>query len=225
MAGELRFNVVFTGDLAEGFDVSDVKKKAGQLFKMDAEKVGNLFKGKPITLKKNLDESGAQKYQKILSQIGMVVLLESQHATAEKPVDNRAASQNQPSQESDNTISVPEWQLDEVGVLLSKPSQQTTTPVQAPSYTLAAQPCNILTAEEMPKPLPSLNLPTLDEIDISDVGAPLVDESEKTVTPVPTINVSHLSAEAVGMELLRQSERAPVKEIVIDTSRIDLIED
>lgn len=40
---------------------------------MDAQKVESLFRGDARTLKKNLDESAAKKYQKILTQIGMVV--------------------------------------------------------------------------------------------------------------------------------------------------------
>ena len=77
---DLLFDIVFTGKLAGGIEPSAVKQKVAQLFKLDTEKVDRLFQGKPVTLKKNLEQVAAKKYQKILMQIGMVVELRQQHS-------------------------------------------------------------------------------------------------------------------------------------------------
>lgn len=74
------FDIVFTGQLAEGFELAAVKQKVSQLFKLDADKTDRLFLGKPVTLKKNLEKNAAQKYQKILTQIGMNIRLREQQA-------------------------------------------------------------------------------------------------------------------------------------------------
>ena len=51
------FDIVFTGQLAEGFELAAVKQKVSQLFKLDADKTNRLFLGKPVTLKKNLEHN------------------------------------------------------------------------------------------------------------------------------------------------------------------------
>lgn len=175
MTEKQRFDIVFTGNIAEGFTLADVKRKAAQVFKMDDGKVDTLFQSKARTLKKNLDESAANKYQKILSQIGMVVLVQPQEF-----IDAKAELNHSPP--SVGTNALPDWTLDEVGALLTGPTPETVSHVEAPSYTIATQPCNILTPDERPKIVPSLEISSLEAITINDVGEPLLEMSEKTTS-------------------------------------------
>jgi hypothetical protein len=69
---EEKFKIVFTGKIFKGFKIEDVKKRISSIFKMPPEKVEKLFKGKPVTVKKNLDLDKARKYSKAFKKAGAV---------------------------------------------------------------------------------------------------------------------------------------------------------
>lgn len=72
---EIRFNIVFNGELVNGFEQQRVKKQFSQLFKLDDARVDQMFKASSCTLKKGLDETGAKRYQEKLQKIGVKVSL------------------------------------------------------------------------------------------------------------------------------------------------------
>jgi hypothetical protein len=232
------FDVIFTGDIAEGFVLADVKKKAAQLFKMNDQKIDALFKGGALSLKKNLDQLAAQKYQKILSQIGMVVLIQphgSFEETAnavEKSVeivataDSCAAGLGEQALATrpleQNAISS-DWELDSLGVTLSEPELHRGSAVSAPDYTIAPQEGLLLNPDERSKASDAANFPELDSITMSDVGESLLTASERVAPEPLTIDVNHLSAQSAGKELLLESEKKVFISKEIDTSNIHLV--
>jgi hypothetical protein len=82
---ENTFDILFTGDIADGVDITTVKLKAAQLFRLDDAKLVVLFSGKRTILKKNINNDAAQKYQKILKSIGMITVLKSHGVASVKP--------------------------------------------------------------------------------------------------------------------------------------------
>ena len=60
MSDEL-FEVAFSGQIKEGADLEQVKAKVGTMFKADATKLGHLFSGKRMVIKKNIDQATANK--------------------------------------------------------------------------------------------------------------------------------------------------------------------
>jgi hypothetical protein len=66
------YAVVFTGRLVDGAAPEQVKARFAQLFKVDVAKVAPMFTGRPVTIKKGLDEATARKYQQALQQAGAV---------------------------------------------------------------------------------------------------------------------------------------------------------
>jgi len=56
------FEVVFNGEVIDGFDAAETRAKIGKLFNADEAKIARLFSGNSVVIKKNLDEATANKY-------------------------------------------------------------------------------------------------------------------------------------------------------------------
>ncbi len=66
------FEVAYSGEVADGADLDDVKAKVGKIFNADADKLAALFSGKRIVIKKNIDQATAAKYRTALNRAGAV---------------------------------------------------------------------------------------------------------------------------------------------------------
>lgn len=73
---ELRYKVVFSGELATGQDLQKVKTRVAALYKVPVERCEHLFSGRTLTIKDNLDRQTAQKYQRLFNQTGAVCHIE-----------------------------------------------------------------------------------------------------------------------------------------------------
>jgi hypothetical protein len=67
------FDIIFRGDIVFGHQLADVKMRLQQLFKADAAKVDALFSGRPVPLKRGLDQASAHKYKDALMKAGAQV--------------------------------------------------------------------------------------------------------------------------------------------------------
>ncbi len=90
------YNLVFQGQIQDKASINKVKDNLARLFKADDSKIAQLFSGKAIVIKKNLDAAAAKKYLKILATAGA-------RAKAVKidsgPVDNEPAGAKDACQE------------------------------------------------------------------------------------------------------------------------------
>lgn len=66
------YEVAFSGQIAEGADLQEVRANVGKIFKADDAKLAQLFSGKRIVIKKNIDRQTAMKYQQALHKAGAV---------------------------------------------------------------------------------------------------------------------------------------------------------
>ncbi len=64
------FEVAFSGRINTGADIDDVKARVGKMFNADGAKLAQLFSGKRIVIKKNIDQATASKYQIALNRAG-----------------------------------------------------------------------------------------------------------------------------------------------------------
>ncbi len=64
------FEVVFSGQISDGEKPEDVKTRVAKIFKADDAKLTQLFSGKRIVIKKNIDQATAAKYKSALNQAG-----------------------------------------------------------------------------------------------------------------------------------------------------------
>ncbi|HEX5056417.1 MAG TPA: hypothetical protein VFX02_07950 [Gammaproteobacteria bacterium] len=64
------YQVVFEGKLTGELPLDEVKRNLSVLFKMKAEQVDALFSGKPVVIKRDIDQATALKYQAAFKKAG-----------------------------------------------------------------------------------------------------------------------------------------------------------
>lgn len=64
------FEVAFSGQVSEGANPDEVKARVGKMFNADEAKLAQLFSGKRIVIKKNVDQATANKYLTALNRAG-----------------------------------------------------------------------------------------------------------------------------------------------------------
>ena len=67
---EQLFEIAFSGKLMEGVNPDEVRAKVGKMFNADEAKIAQLFSGKRIVIKKNIDQATAAKYKTALNRAG-----------------------------------------------------------------------------------------------------------------------------------------------------------
>lgn len=72
------FQIVFKGELLDGFDEHTVRASAHKRLKAAPEQIDRIFSGKRAVLKKGLAEDAAQRYLTELQRIGMRVSVEAE---------------------------------------------------------------------------------------------------------------------------------------------------
>jgi hypothetical protein len=64
------FEVAFSGQISDGANLEEVKARVGKMFNADDAKLAQLFSGKRIVIKKNIDQATAAKYKTALNRAG-----------------------------------------------------------------------------------------------------------------------------------------------------------
>jgi len=109
MTQSKNYNIIFKGQVIQGFEVPHVKKKMASLFKIqDMNKVEKYFTSKPVKLKKGVDYSNALRYKEKLESIGMECELEAIEEIEPAPVMEQSNDSMMPSnQYVQNNIECP----------------------------------------------------------------------------------------------------------------------
>lgn len=84
------FEVAFSGQLVDGAEAERVKENLAKLFKTTPEKLGGLFSGQRVVIKKDLDEAGARKYEAAMRSAGAVAEVVDTAAQAAPTADPAA---------------------------------------------------------------------------------------------------------------------------------------
>ena len=81
------YSVIFSGEIVAGYDLEQVKKNIGQVFKLNPERVEKLFSGKPVAIKRGIDQQQANKFQNVMAKAGAVSVIrqEAGEQTAAEP--------------------------------------------------------------------------------------------------------------------------------------------
>jgi len=69
---EKRYKVLFSGKVAKGRDLDEVKRNLISLFKVGDSKIEQLFSGKVFVIKESVDYESAMKYQMAFETAGAV---------------------------------------------------------------------------------------------------------------------------------------------------------
>jgi uncharacterized membrane protein YhaH (DUF805 family)/predicted RNA-binding Zn-ribbon protein involved in translation (DUF1610 family) len=78
--------IVFFGEVMEGFHLDDVKRKVGQLLKLDEPRVAQMFSGTRTVLKRAVQPADAKRYADVLAKVGAKIHLEPMAAPSKPAV-------------------------------------------------------------------------------------------------------------------------------------------
>ncbi len=67
-----RYRLLFSGDIIDGGDVTEVKEKLALLLKQDIQKIEHLFSGKTFVIKKNIDLPTCKKIEQSFNSAGAI---------------------------------------------------------------------------------------------------------------------------------------------------------
>jgi hypothetical protein len=185
---EQHYDIFFRGETQEGFELTKVKANVGQLFKASPEKVEQLFSGKVVALRKNLDKATAAKFKHALESAGAKIYIKlAAAAVAATPIPAASASiddENEPI-----------------------PKADVSTDDSNTEFVLLPPGSDVLRDDERHAFVPV-------EIDISDIRlASVFDITELDNTPPPPApDVSHITTAPVGADILEGVTKEPPPE-------------
>lgn len=68
-----KYEIIFSGEIAPQAQLHEVRAALGRLFNADVAVLERFFSGRPVVVKRDLDQAGAQKYQQAFNQAGAIV--------------------------------------------------------------------------------------------------------------------------------------------------------
>ncbi len=215
------FDIIFRGDIVFGHQLAEVKLKLQQLFKADAAKIDALFTGRPVPLKRNLDEMTANKYRDALLKAGaMVEISPSDKSPANSPVKSPAPSSARPVPVDTGSGN---WTLAPVGSDLMPANYRSSSPsVQIDSSSLSLRPAegNLVDAAEVGNEIETIV--SVPDLGLAAVGENLVNDDEKLHLPLVEIELEDWEIAAPGSDLLTADERPVVVPVAVANSDFGL---
>lgn len=182
------FDLVFSGELIEGHDADGVRRNLQTLFRSDEAAIARLFSGKPVIIKKGLDEASAARYQAALRKAGARCELRSAAnppLQAPEPAGDLASA----------TVLPPGSILPQPPVMAPPEFSFTGLSVAASGETLVDPPAAV-----------TPQLPDLTGLEVAPVGEDLVTPAETMPAPLP--DISGITLAPPGTAVLRPGEGA-----------------
>lgn len=179
-----RYDIYFTGKVAEGVSEETAQQNLAQLFKTSVDKVGRLFNGKPQILKRGMDKTASLKYKAAFENAGLVVAFKKVSPTAPEPTPAAAAA----TVAAEPPVAAKEAAASDTG-----------------DMSLAPVGSDVLREEER-RVLPEADI---DTSNIKLVSAFMEPENEEKPAPPPPPDTSHISVAAAGEDLLADKPAPP----------------
>lgn len=195
------FAIVFAGQLVEGFSVEQVQVNFAKLFKVKPSRIAPMFSGKPVAIKKGLDEATAKKYQQVMSKAGALVRAVDLATLAKKqaPAAQTAATQ--------------ELTLAEPGVQIVPPEKFEALKIDTAHFDMAAAGATLIEARVF-VPLDV----DISALSMAEPGAQIV---QPEVIEALEVDTAQLSMAEPGVDLIKSSEMEPLN---VDTSALSMAE-
>ncbi len=174
---EISYEVVFRGDVVPGQSIVDVKQRLGELFSADPARIDGMFSGRPVVIKRGLDQSTAERYQASMHRAGAVVDIRpaapgSEEASPE-PVDAMPVASPEAVANSEPVSSVSSLPAGDMD--LAPVGADVLTPEQRRDFT----PANIDTSY----------------MTLAEAGSEVLKEEERNIVPDRDVDTSHLSVD------------------------------
>jgi hypothetical protein len=184
MSDEL-FEVAFSGQVSDTADSDNVKARVGKMFNADAAKNAQLFYGRRVVIKKNVDRPTAQKYQNAFEKAGAIADIKPMYASG--------------------SVDIPVTPVVTVNADAQQPNEQPRpSPVQ--STRISAQEADGLIPPQIdPLGITGDQIPDL-AATIAPVGSAMQNHSAEVVAP--TYDLSGLDIAPVGSKLSASKKEA-----------------
>ncbi|MEJ2047911.1 MAG: hypothetical protein P8X92_08415 [Dehalococcoidia bacterium] len=212
---EKRYDVIFSGKLVEGARLEQVKANVAKLFKVEVSKVERLFTGKPVMIKKGVNEETAKKYLIAMKKAGALCEGKVQGAPAStaKPQAEKAAPKAAAAQASGTAKSEAELAAGEGGETKYVIKQPPAGLGELGSASVDEPGAVLVEHQEVPPPQVDTSGLSMDE-----PGATLVEHEE---VPEPQVDTSDLSMDEPGTTLVEPEEE---EELNVDLSGLSMDE-
>ena len=186
MADQL-FEVAFSGKINDGADLDEVKARVGKMFNADDAKIAQLFSGRRVVIKKNIDRATAAKYKTALNRAGaeceVVPMGGSETAAAAADASSPAA----PAAAASTAAASVEYESEYDG--------ETTQPPQTDPLGITGDQIEDLSASlapvgsELQDEYEAVEAPQIDtaDFDIAPVGSDLSYNDDKPDPPPPSV--------------------------------------
>jgi hypothetical protein len=207
------FDIIFRGDIVFGHQLVEVKARLQQLFKADAAKIDALFTGRPVPLKRNLDEATANKYRDALIKAGaMVEVCSSDTSPANAP---KPAPAPRRVVEAATPIV---WTLAPLGSDLlpakERPAQPVPVSVDVSGLSLRPAEGNLVDVSEVHEEISAQVIAP--DLGLAAVGADLISADEKLELPLVEIELEDWDIAEAGSDLLTEEERPIVLPAIVE---------
>ncbi len=166
------FAVVFSGRLTDGAEPTQVRNNLANLFNVEPAKVERMFTGKPVLVKKDLDEAKAKSYVAALAKAGAIAEIVTNEPQAITP------SATAPATSSSTTPATP---------------TEPPPPPVAPDLTIAEVGVTLVEYQ----PMPNVDFDTT-QFDLAEVGATL---AESEPVPPANFDTSGMELDPPGVLL------------------------
>jgi len=167
----------------------EVRQRLQTLFKLDDERTAKLFSGRPMAIRRDLDEANAEKYRETLLKVGALIELRPAATEDTKSTAVAEPATKNPPAEAEVVADAPEPVPSEAEV------ETNENPDEAPdgAFSLAPAGSDVLKPEERAVVVPvEVDISSLD---VDPVGVDLLNDDEKRVIEDLDIDLSHLSIE------------------------------
>jgi hypothetical protein len=182
MSDEL-FEVAFSGQVSDTTDLENVKARVGQMFNADAAKIVQLFSGRRVVIKKNIDRPTAEKYQNAFTKAGAIAEIKSMLALGSVDIPIAPAATADTSQPNEQAM----------------PAPVRSAPVSAEEAD------GLLPPQIDPLGITGDQIPDL-AVTIAPVGSAMQDQSAEVVAP--TYDLSGLDVAPVGSQIAERKKEA-----------------
>ena len=182
------YEVAFSGQIADGAELDKVKANIGTMFKADEAKLTQLFSGKRVVIKKNIDEATARKYEKALNNAGALCEVKNLSQSAETASVAAPADAPAPAAAAQPTPAAPAAPSAAANADYDIPEAPDTVPLKVSGDEIADLPADLAPVGSMMQEIveEQVEPPSVpDDMTVAPVGSDIGDAKEEEVPPPP----------------------------------------
>lgn len=194
-------DVFFRGDIVPGENVMGVRERLKKLFNADDQQLQQLFSGRPVVIRRNLDGPAAELYKESMLKAGALVELRPAKVAAESAEVTAPDATKVATQVTQGTASG------------GNSAPQPTSERAAADLAGGAHPGGQQPPGESGTP---------GDFSLAPVGADVLNEDERPRVMPVEVDISALAIEPMEGDLLKNDEKRHVEAVEIDVSHLSV---